>query len=114
MATKKTKAVEPKAKKSTKKKDSITLEMPGTIGSAKIILPKEKKKTKSKDVWPKIVQGTHLTVITYENGKTELKWDWDALVSEVRNACLKAESTLLVSTEATAEVKPKRKKSKTK
>jgi len=105
------------ATKKKSKSDSITLEMPGTIGSAKIVLPKEKKtKSKNKDSegWPKIQQGTHLTIITHENGKTELKWDWDALVSEVRNACLKAESTLLVSTEATAEVKPKRKKSKTK
>ena len=110
MATKKTKTVEPKVKKSTKKKNSITLEMPGTIGSAKIVLPKEKKKTKLKNVdsggWPKIVQGTHLTVITHEDGKTELKWDWDALVSEVRNACLKAESNI----PAMAETKPKRAK----
>lgn len=109
MATKKTKPTETKVKKSTKKKDSITLEMPGTIGSAKIVLPKEKK-TKSKNVtsgsWPKIVQGTHLTIITYEDGKTELKWDWDALVSEVRSACLKAESNI----PATAETKPKRAK----
>ncbi len=108
MATKKTKAVEPKVKKSTKKKESITLEMPGTIGSAKIVLPKEKKKTKLKNVdsggWPKMQQGTHLTVKTFEDGKTELVWDWDALVSEVRAACLKAESNIPVTT----ETKPKR------
>jgi hypothetical protein len=55
--------------------------------------------------WPKIIQGAHLTVKTFEDGKTELVWDWDALVSEVRVACLKAEST----TPATAE-KPKRTK----
>ena len=36
--------------------------------------------------WPKIVQGTHLTVKTFEDGKTELIWDWDALVNEVREA----------------------------
>jgi hypothetical protein len=117
MATKKTKAVEPKVKKSTKKKDSITLEMPGTIGSAKIVLPKEKK-TKLKNLdssgWPKIQQGTHLTVKTFEDGKTELVWDWDALVSEVRSACLKAESNIPATTEANVEVKAKRKKSKTK
>ena len=68
------------------------------------------RKSKSTNVpangWPKIVQGTHLTVITYEDGKTELIWDWDALVSEVRAACLKAESTV----PATAETKPKRAK----
>ena len=39
-----------------KKLDSITLEMPGTIGSAKVILPETK-----------IVKGSHLT-ITYNNG----------------------------------------------
>ena len=92
-----------------KKSDSITLEMPGTTGSAKIVLPKEKK-TKSKNVpsggWPRISQGTHLTVKTFENGKTELIWDWDALVSEVRAACLKAESTIPV----TVEAKPKKAK----
>jgi hypothetical protein len=61
--------------------------------------------------WPKMQQGTHLTVKTFEDGKTELIWDWDALVSEVRAACLKAESKIPVTTEV--EVKPKRKKSKT-
>jgi len=103
------------ATKKKSKSDSITLEMPGTMGSAKVVLPKEKK-TKLKNVdsggWPKMQQGSHLTVKTFEDGKTELVWDWDALVSEVRAACLKAESVLPVSTEV--EVKPKRKKSKTK
>ena len=41
--------------------------------------------------WPKIVQGTHLTVKTFEDGHTELVWDWDALVKEVREACASAE-----------------------
>jgi hypothetical protein len=108
MATKKKlKVEETKAKKSSKKKDSIVLDMPGTIGSAKIVLPKEKK-TKQKKVnsWPKIEQGTHLTVTTHENGRTELVWDWNALVSEVRAALLKAESTI----PATTETKPKKAK----
>jgi hypothetical protein len=56
--------------------------------------------------WPKIIQGAHLTVKTFEDGKTELVWDWDALVSEVRAACLKAESNIPVS----VEEKPKRTK----
>ena len=55
---------------------------------------------------PDIVKGSHLTVITYPNGKTELEWDWEALLSEVRNAILKAESTIPVTT----EVKPVKKK----
>ncbi len=48
--------------------------------------------------WPKIVQGTHLTVKTFEDGRTELIWDWDALVNEVRMACLKAESNIPAGT----------------
>ena len=48
--------------------------------------------------WPKIVQGTHLTVKTFEDGHTELIWDWDALVNEVRMACLKAESNIPAET----------------
>ena len=51
--------------------------------------------------WPKIVQGTHLTVKTFEDGKTELIWDWDALVNEVREACA-----------SVAETKPKAKSKK--
>ena len=61
------------------------------------------RKSKSTNVpangWPKIVQGTHLTVKTFEDGKTELIWDWDALVNEVRAACLKAESNIPAGTE---------------
>ena len=71
--------------------------------------------------WPKIVQGTHLTVKTFEDGKTELIWDWDALVNEVRMACLKAESNIPASTDletmkpnVKAKVITQRKKSKTK
>lgn len=41
--------------------------------------------------WPKMVQGTHLTVKTFEDGHTELVWDWDQLVTEVREACRSAE-----------------------
>jgi hypothetical protein len=55
--------------------------------------------------WPKIQQGTHLTVITHKDGKTELKWDWDALVGEVRAACLKAESILPVDIKPTVKAK---------
>ena len=65
---------------------------------------KKNQSNKSSGNWPKIVQGTHLTVKTFEDGKTELVWDWDALVNEVRMACLKAESNIPAST----ETKPKR------
>ena len=77
-----------------KKSDSIVLDMPGTIGSAKIILPETK-----------VVKGSHLT-ITYNNGYPEkLEWDDDALLRDVRAALLKAESNI----PATTESKPKRK-----
>lgn len=36
--------------------------------------------------WPKINQGTHLTVKTFEDGHTELVWDDEALAREVREA----------------------------
>lgn len=36
--------------------------------------------------WPKITQGSHLTVKTFEDGHTELVWDDEALVRDVREA----------------------------
>jgi hypothetical protein len=56
-----------------KKKDSLILEMPGTIGSAKLQLPT-------------VVKGSHLTVTTYPDGRTELEWDDAALERDVREA----------------------------
>ena len=99
MATKKkTKVEEVKVKKSIKKKDSITLDMPGTIGGAKLVFPETK-----------VVKGSHLT-ITYTNGYPEkLEWDDEALLNDVRAAILKAESVIPVSTD-TVTTKPKRAK----
>ena len=36
--------------------------------------------------YPIIEKGSHLTVITHENGKTELQWDDKALARDVKNA----------------------------
>ena len=36
--------------------------------------------------WPKINQGSHLTVKTFEDGRTELIWDDEALMRDVREA----------------------------
>ena len=58
-----------------------------------------------------VVKGSHLTVTTYPDGRTELEWDDDALLNDVRLAILKAESTIPVSTDTTA-VKPKKRKAK--
>ena len=38
--------------------------------------------------WPRIEQGSHLTVIYHEDGKSELKWDDAALTQEVKAAIL--------------------------
>ena len=65
-----------------KKSDNTTLEMPGTIGGAKIILPENV----SSGGWPKINQGSHLTVKTFQDGRTELVWDDEALARDVRDA----------------------------
>jgi len=40
---------------------------------------------------PTVTKGSHLTVTTFPDGKTELEWDWDALVKEVREACASVE-----------------------
>lgn len=66
---------------------------------------KKKSTVKSKVAteWPRVTQGTHLTVKTFEDGRTELLWDDEALLREVRAAILKAESNIPVT------AKPKRK-----
>jgi len=38
--------------------------------------------------WPRIIQGSHLTVKYFEDGRTELKWDDEALTREVNDAIL--------------------------
>ena len=57
---------------------------------------------KAKDE-PTVVVGSHLTVITHPNGKTELIWDDEALLKEVREAIASVENKVPV-----AEAKPKR------
>ena len=61
--------------------------------------------------WPKIVQGTHLTLKTFEDGHTELVWDWDALVKEVREACASVE---LANTKPAVKAKSKKSVAKSK
>ena len=59
--------------KSKKKATEDKLQAPGTLGGAKVKLP----------VYPKITRGSHLTVTEYEDGRTELVWDHDALQRDV-------------------------------
>jgi hypothetical protein len=44
------------------------------------------KKAKEIHFTPKVVKGTHLTVTTHPDGRTELEWDDEALMRDVREA----------------------------
>jgi hypothetical protein len=79
----------------TRKKKSEVLDMPGTMGSAKIILPKE----------PTVVKGNHLTVTTYSDGRTELVWDDEALLKEVKDAILSVEQVKKPAVKSTRKKK---------
>ncbi len=57
--------------------------------------------------WPKINQGSHLTVKTFEDGKTELIWDDEALARDVRNALTAYEESVKVNTVKTTKRKKK-------
>ena len=46
----------------------------------------KKLKNQPSDGWPKISQGTHLTVKTFEDGSVELIWDDAQLLKEVQEA----------------------------
>lgn len=46
----------------------------------------KKPKNQPSGGWPKISQGTHLTVKTFEDGSTELIWDDEQLLKEVKEA----------------------------
>lgn len=56
-----------------------------------------------------VVKGSHLTVTTYPDGRTELEWDDEALTRDVRQAILKYESTI----PAAEDTKSKRRKKTT-
>ena len=60
---------------------------------------------------PTVVKGSHLTVTTFPDGHTELQWDWDALVKEVREAC---DSVELANTKPAGKAKSKKSVAKTK
>lgn len=57
-----------------------------------------KKKVVKTEVWPNVNKGTHLTVYTYENGSTELVWDDDALMNDVRKAIASVKKPVKKST----------------
>ena len=60
---------------------------------------------------PTVTKGSHLTVTTFPDGRSELKWDWDALVKEVREACASVE---LANTKPAVKAKSKKSVAKSK
>ena len=60
---------------------------------------------------PTVTKGSHLTVTTFPDGRSELKWDWDALVKEVREACASVE---LANMKPVVKAKSKKSVAKTK
>ena len=64
------------------------------------------RKKKTDEVWPKVTVGSHLTVTTYEKGRTELKWDDEALARDVRKA-LESSKESRPKTKQTTKKKPK-------
>lgn len=73
-----------------KKKETKTIDMPGTIGSAKLVFPGE----------PKIIRGSHSTRTEYPDGRVEFVTHWDELVRDVRAAILEYESNISVTEES--------------
>jgi hypothetical protein len=78
--------------------------------------PKKKPKKKNTEElspnvdsggWPKINQGSHLTVKTFEDGHTELVWDDEALARDVQNALTEYENSVKVNTVKTTKRKKK-------
>jgi len=52
--------------------------------------------TKKKIVYPQVTKGSHLTVTTYEDGRTTLEWDDEQLLKDVQDAIRAHEATELV------------------
>ena len=67
----------------------------------------KKLKNVASEGWPKISQGSHLTVKTFEDGRTELIWDDKALIRDVQNAISSFENLVTITEE---KVKKTRKK----
>lgn len=98
----------------TKKKSEATVEKePAAKKVAKKAEPKKTvaaKKTVSKKIkanWPKVTVGTHLTVTEHEDGRTELVWDDEQLLKEVREATASVNSTQKASA-ITGNIKEKK------
>lgn len=90
-----------------KTEDQIIKEVSKLIAEETLQATDSPKNKKSKEVWPKVVVGSHLTVTTYEDGKTKLEWDDEALARDVRNALTEFENSVKVNSVKTTKRKKK-------
>lgn len=96
------------ATKKTKTLESVTKQIP----------PKRKAKIEQRteelalelqmNSAPKVEKGSHLTVTTYPDGRTELQWDDAALLKDVQKALTDYEKSVKVTTTATKVKKTKK------
>lgn len=69
-----------------------------------------KKKSDAVATEAVVVKGSHLTVTTHPDGRTELEWDDEALLREVQEAIASVESENLKPTPTVKATKPKKQK----
>lgn len=62
-----------------KKAEKVTMEMPGTLGGAKVVFPEE-------EVWPKVTKGSYSTRTEHKDGTVDFHTDWKALGEQVGRA----------------------------
>lgn len=67
-----------------KKKETKTMDMPGTMGTAQLVFPSE----------PKVIRGSHSTRTEYPDGRVDFVTHWDELVRDVQAALLEHESNM--------------------
>lgn len=70
---------------------------------------KKKSEVTNEMLEPVVVKGSHLTVTTYPDGRTELEWDDEALERDVRNALTEYEKSVKVNTTETKKPKSSKK-----
>lgn len=94
----------------TKKTTKKAAEPKKAVKEVKAKAPAKKKTAEAKDP-SSVVKGNHLTVITHSDGRTELQWDDEALLQEVRAAIASAElSNMKPAVKAKVAVRQKKAK----
>lgn len=59
----------------------------------------------AKSKYPIVTKGSHLTVTTYEDGRTELEWDDEALMRDVQEAIASVQTPIETKVKKTRKKK---------